>query len=87
MCPVTKVNKDGISDSNSGIESIGPEKPLCDCYKWFLSHVSELVIISIFKIQLVAKKTGTVRIKLTHFYNFSIVLNLLTRDRFNVKIQ
>jgi hypothetical protein len=56
MCPVTKVNKDGISDSNSGIESIGPEKPLCDCYKWFLSHVSEHVIISMFKIQLVAKK-------------------------------
>jgi hypothetical protein len=24
-------------------------------------------------VQLVAKKTGTVRIKLTHFYNFSIV--------------
>jgi hypothetical protein len=30
-------------------------------------------------IQLVAKKTGTVRIKLTHFCNFSIVC--LTRDR------
>jgi hypothetical protein len=26
------------------------------------------------------KKTGTVRIKLTHFYNFFIVWNLLTRD-------
>jgi hypothetical protein len=25
-------------------------------------------------------KKGTVRIKLTHFYNFSIVGNLLTRD-------
>jgi hypothetical protein len=27
------------------------------------------------------KKTETVRIKLTHFYNFFIVSNLLTRDR------
>jgi hypothetical protein len=33
-------------------------------------------------LQLVAKKkTGTVRIKLTPFYNFLIVRNLLTRDR------
>jgi hypothetical protein len=66
MCPVTKVNKDGISDSNSGIESIGPEKPLCDCYKWFLS----LVIISIFKIQLVAKKNGNCQNKINTFLQF-----------------
>jgi hypothetical protein len=29
------------------------------------------------KVQLVAKKKGTVRIKLTHFYNFAIVVSLI----------
>jgi hypothetical protein len=34
-----------------------------------------------FDVQLVAKKTGTVRIKLTHFYNFFLMWNLFTTDR------
>jgi hypothetical protein len=38
-------------------------------------HVTYIVVnrYMIVTVQLVAKKTGTVRIKLTHFYNFSIV--------------
>jgi hypothetical protein len=44
-------------------------------FEWTLCTYSEN------NVQLVVKKTETVRIKMTHFCNFSIVSNLLTRDK------
>jgi hypothetical protein len=50
-------------------------------WKPFFTYLNTHTLFWYFNIQLVAKKTATVRIKLTHFYNFSIAWNLLTRDR------